>query len=891
MSLTPGARLGVYEVLEQIGEGGMGQVYRARDTKLGRDVAIKVLPRVFAADPERLARFEREARTLASLNHPNIAQIYGTEQIPSTGPGSGQPAYALVIELVGGEDLADRLARGRLPVDEALEIAKHIAGALDAAHELGIVHRDLKPANVKVRPDGAVKVLDFGLAKAVNPIGERSPGNGPQASQNSPTFTSPVVTQTGIIMGTAAYMSPEQARGRAVDRRADIWAFGCLLYEMLSGSRPFAGDDTSMTLAAILKEDVNFTALPADTPPSIRRLMRRCLEKDPRKRLHSMADATLELDDAALDPAGPLAPARGWGSALIWGSAGALAAALVFGAILLARRNGPVDGAIVRSQIVFAGLPLRLSNFRTLAVNPAGTEVVFSAFRSTDQYQLFRRRLDGEEATPIAGTDGAMEPFFSPDGQWLAFFVQNGRLRRMPAAGGEAVDLAEVGGAQGASFAPDGSMIFNGQHGEGLWRVAAGDARPSPVTKVDDAAGQAGHHWPHVLPDGKHLLYTVELDGKPYSEAQIVISAIDGSDSRVLITAGSDARYIPTGHILYWREGSLWGVPFDLSTRQLNGTAVVILPDVMASEANGQAHYSISANGTLVYVPGRDTQQERSLMLVDRAGTAKPLTTERRAFETVAVAPDGRRLVVTLTAANDSLWTMELDRPSLTRITYEAENALPAWSPDGSRLALSRHKGGEPRQLFVMPSDGSTSPTRLHQSSRNESPFTWTGNGDVMAYVRTEAAGNDIWVVNMSGERKPRPLLATRFNENHPRFSPDGRWIAYASDESGRTEVYVRPFPGPGQKRLVSSDGGTEPRWRGDAREIYYRRGDAVLAVAVTQSPEWTVSVPTVLFKGPYGIDPLWSRWDVLPDGQRFVVVQDFAQPRTALHADPLGDS
>ena len=372
---------------------------------------------------------------------------------------------------------------------------------------------------------------------------------------------------------------------------------------------------------------------------------------------------------------------------------------------------------------------------------------------------------------PIAGTEGATEPFFSPDGQWLAF-LQNFRLRRMPAAGGAAIDLAEVGGHQGGSFAPDGSVVFNAQHGEGLLRVAAGDAKPSTITTVDDATGQAGHHWPQVLPGGTHLLYTAEVDGKPYSEAQIVIAAIDGSDRRVLITAGSDARYVSTGHILYWRDGSLWGVPFDLSSRQLTGSAVVVLPDVMASEANGQAHYSVSANGTLVYLPGRDTQQERSLIFVDRAGTAKPLTTDRRAFETPAVAPDGRRIVVTVVAANDSLWTMELGRPSLTRITYEAENALPVWSPDGTRLAFSRHKGGEVRQLFVMPSDGSTPPVQLHQSTRNESPSTWTRNGDLMAFVRMEATGNDIWVASMSGDPKPRPLLATRFNENQSALFP-----------------------------------------------------------------------------------------------------------------------
>ena len=890
MSFDPGNRLGAYEILDKIGEGGMGEVYRARDTKLGRDVAIKVLPAMFAVDPDRLARFEREARTLASLNHPNIAQIYGTEQSGST--------HALVMELVDGEDLAARLARGALPMDEAVQIAKQIADGLEAAHEQNIIHRDLKPANVKVRPDGTVKVLDFGLAKALAPVeagfsrpSEGSAQAGPYQQMNSPTFTSPARlrqgsgeagTEMGVIMGTAAYMSPEQARGRAVDRRADVWAFGCLLYEMLSGKRPFGGDDTSMTLAAILKQDVDFTALPDETPASIRRLLRRCLEKDPRKRLHSIADAALDLNDAAAEPVGPIVAARGWRMPLMWGVAGALAASLILGAILLSRPAQTDSGTVVRSQIVFAGLPLRLGGNHAFAVNPAGTEIVFSSYRTADQFQLMRRSLSEDGAVPIAGTEGANEPIFSPDGQWLAF-IQNGRLRRMPAAGGAAIDLAEIGGAQGGSFAPDGSIVFNAQHGEGLLRVAAGDAKPSTITTVDDAAGQAGHHWPHVLPGGTHLLYTMELDGKSYSDAQIMIAGIDGSDRRVLIAGGSDARYFTTGHILYWREGSVWAVPFDLSNRQLAGSATVVLPDVMFGEANGQAHYSVSANGTLVYLPGRDTQQERSLMLVDRAGTAKPLTADRRAFETPAVSPDGRRIATTVTAANDSLWTIEIGRPSLTRITYEAENAFPVWSPDGTRLAIGRHRGGQPRQLYVMPSDGSTPPAQLHQSSRNEAPYAWTRTGDLMALVRSDATGNDIWLASMTGEPKPRPWLATRFNETNPQFSPDGRWLAYTSDESGQTEVYVRPFPGPGQKRLVSSEGGTEPRWRRDGREIFYRRGEAVMAVDVTQSPELSFSIPKLLFKGPYPSEQQWSNWDALPDGQHFVMVQDHAQPRTAL--------
>jgi serine/threonine protein kinase/Tol biopolymer transport system component len=892
MHLPPGTRVGFYEITASIGAGGMGEVYRARDAKLRRDVAIKVLPQLLAADPDRVMRFEREAQALAALNHPNIAQVFGVIDLDGPSPGGTGHTTALVMELVEGEDLAERLRRGPIPVDDALAIAAQIADALEAAHERGIVHRDLKPANIKVRSDGAVKVLDFGLAKAIDHAGSGAASDAIAINtDNSPTLTSPVgarrdaPTEIGVILGTAAYMAPEQARGRAVDRRADIWAFGCVLYEMLTARAPFSGDDVTLTLAAILKESVDYSALPRETPPSVRRLLRRCLEKDPRHRLSSSGDARLELQEAVSESASPgrldalEVRARPWRTAAIGMGAGAAIGTIALVALGW-RPVQPSEARVVRSDLIF-DMPLRLGGNRAFALSPSGTELIFSAYGNGDHYSLYRRRLDGEESSVIPGSEEADGPFFSPDGQWIGF-LQNGRLKKMPTGGGPAVDLGEAAGSQGGAFAPDGSVVFNKQHGEGLLRIPAGGSERTPLTTVDRASGEAGHHWPHMLPGAKHLLFTLEVDGKPYSEARIMLLSLDTGERRLLIDGGSDAQFLAPASIVYWRNGTLWRVPFDPSRLEVTGPAVAVLRDVMLGEPNGQAHFSIADNGTIVYLQGRDVQEERGLMIVDRQGQARALG-DHRAFETVSASPDGTRVAVTVIAANDSLWLTDFDRPSFTRITFESENSRAVWSPDGNRIALARHQGGEPRQVYVMPADGSASPERLRQSERAEVPDSWTANGNLLAFTRSEPSGLDVWVLEMTGTRAARPVLTSRFNEVHPRFSPDGQWLAYASDESGQFEVYVRPFPGPGSKRLVSIGGGTEPRWRGDGREIFYRVGDAVMSAEVAVAPIIRTSNPRMLFKGPFRTAVNWQTWDVLPDGQRFLLIQDFAKPRLSV--------
>jgi serine/threonine-protein kinase len=874
LQFPSGTRLGVYEITGVIGVGGMGEVYRARDTRLERSVAIKVLPELFAADPSRVARFEREAKTLAALNHPNIAQIHGLEE-----------GRALVMELVDGEDLAERLRREPIPLDDAVAIARQVAEALEAAHELGIVHRDLKPANIKLRPDGVVKVLDFGLAKALDPPENRSGRGGP--SMDSPTFTSPARTQTGVILGTAAYMAPEQARGKAVDRRADIWAFGCVLYEMLTRQRPFGGGDTSMTIAAILKDSVDYRRLPAETPASIRRLLRRCLEKDARKRLSAIADARLELDerdDVSSEASAP-AGARRWGTRVIWALAGAALAIAVF--VSAPARGGRNQAQpLIRSEISFPATPLVLSADRVLALSPDGGTLVFAGSAPSGEAQLYRRRLAEETVTPIQGTQGATAPFFSPDGQWIGF-KQDSRLKKIPASGGIAIDYGDATRHQGGSFAPDGTLIFNAHHGEGLRRVRPGTTTQEALTTVNAAAAEAGHHWPHVLPDAKHALYTLEVDGKPYSEARIMLLSLADGQSRLLIDGGSDARYVPTGHIVYWRAGDIWSVPFDLRSRQLTGEPAVVIRNVMLAEANGHAHLAIADNGTVAYVAGADAEGQRIVVVTDRKGVIRPLTAERRAYQNPRVSPDGSRVALTVIAANDSLWTLDIARGAMTRITFESENSRPVWSPDGTRLLFARHSAEGVRRIFSVAADGGGSPEQLRASDRTEVADSWSAAANVIMFTMEEAHGPDVWTLPMSGERKARPWLATRFAERQAQISPDGRWVAYVSNESGRDEVYVRSYSALAHKRQVSVGGGSEPRWRRDGRELLFRHEQSVLSTQVADVGDaLRFSLPVVLFKSDFLMlsgPRSWGDWDVLPDGQRFVFIQDFARPRATV--------
>lgn len=883
-----GTFLDQYRIIEKIGAGGMGEVYRAEDTRLKRQVAIKVLPEQLARDRDLMERFEREARILASLNHANVASIYDLVDAEGT--------RALVLELVEGPTLHEHIAaasesgRSELPFTEALTIGLQIAEGLEAAHERGIVHRDLKPANVKLTPEGRIKVLDFGLGKLVAAEGAEG-----FSSDSSGLVTVNRPTTRGMILGTATYMSPEQARGKSVDKRADIWSFGVILYEMLSGVPMFEGESVTDVLAAVISRDPDWDALPRSTPPRITQLLRRCLAREARKRLRDIGEARIAIEEAlaqpeasgneaSLDAPGPR------GSVAFWLTVCLIVSMFAFLGGTYLGTEPRKDALPLHARIEFApDAPLYMGMRPSLALSPDGARLVVATERK-GALQLYGRPLGEETAVPIRGTEGGSGPFFSPDGRFIGFFAE-GKLKKVSSDGGTPIVLADTPAGQGASFAPDGSVVFSPVHGDGLFRVPPDGGPAEAISSVDRAAGEGGHHWPQVMPDGKHVLATVEVTGKSYSEARIVIVSLETKEKRVLVEGGTDARYVPTsptghtGHLVYWSGGDLWAVAFDPEELEVGGAPFPVTRGVMAGEPNGFAQYSFSPNGTFVCIPGRHPQEEHSLMLLDRSGDARGLTREERAFENPRVSPDGRRIVVQVAAANDSLWVYEFDRRTLARMTYDDENRRAVWSPSGDRLAFTSHAGGSSYAIHVAPLDGSRPPQVVRESDRPELPESWAAPDDVLAFTRRDVeTGSDVWVLPLTGGETPRAILDSRFEEGEARFSHDGRWLAYQSDESGRVEIYVRAYPGPGGKRQVSVEGGTQPRWRRDGRELYFRRGEAVMAVEVSTAVGFETSVPRALFEGPSPDENLeGSNWDALPDGNGFVFVQDHAELRNSV--------
>jgi eukaryotic-like serine/threonine-protein kinase len=872
MLIGPGARLGPYEIVSVLGTGGMGQVWRARDPKLGRDVAIKVLPSSLAAEPERLARFQREAQVLASLNHPSIAAIYHIEEV------DGVPA--LVMELVEGETLADRIARGPIPLDEALPIAKQIAEALEAAHEQGIIHRDLKPSNIKVTPDGVVKVLDFGLAK-LNESNTSNVPNGPNALSMSPTITSPaMMTGVGLLLGTAAYMAPEQAKGRPADKRSDIWAFGCVLYEMLTGRRAFGGSDVSDTLAAVLRGEPDWGALPADTPTPVRGMLRRCLQKDRTLRLQAVGDARIEIHDALVAPAAAEPTVQriaGWRRAAVL-SVAALGF-LVLG-IVATWYLRPSPNAQAPANLVVA-LPVgdRLDTGNVnIAISPDGTRLAYVATRGGVR-QLYLRALESPDAKPIQGTEGSFNPFFSPDGQWIGFFAQ-GKLKKVSLGSGAPLTVCDAGPSGGASWGADDSIVFAPSSTSGLWRVSAAGGEPQMLTNPDPTKGEYSHRYPQILPGGKAVLFTA-LNGFGWDETRVEVLRLDTRERRVLIQGGHTGRYVSSGHLIYYRAGALLAVPFDPTRLQVTSTAPVsIAEDVRQSGGTTGAAYSSSAGGTLAYIPaaGGSRQFEQRLVWVDRQGRIEPLPAPPRAYAGAALSPDGRQVGVYITSGVEELWIYDLLRGALSRLTSgQGSSRNPVWTPDGTRVAYRSNRGG-PWNMYWRPSDGSGSEERLLTSDSNQTPRSWSSDGQLLAFDELNATtGYDIWVLRLR-DRKAQPFLRTPFTEDAPHFSPDGRWLAYVSDESGGAEVYVQPYPGPGGKWRISTDGGGTPQWNPNGRELFYVSGDKTMVVDIATVPTFRAGKPRLLYQGPSG--------DPSPDGQRFLAVQPVEpeQPPTQIH-------
>ncbi len=839
MSLTPGTRLGVYDVTAPIGEGGMGQVWRATDTTLARQVAIKILPDAFASDPERLARFEREARTLATLNHPHIAAIYGFEK------SSGM--HALVMELVEGEDLSHRIARGAIPLDEALPIAKQIAEALEAAHEQGIIHRDLKPANIKVKADGTVKVLDFGLAKALD---QDPKASRPQDLPNSPTITSPALTQAGMILGTAAYMSPEQARGTVVDRRADVWAFGAVLWEMLTGQRLFEGATVSDTLASVLKTDPQWSALPPATPAAIRRLLRRCLEKDRKHRLDSAAAVRLEIEDALTAPPAVDGAASATSSAPVgrwaWMTALAVASvailALAIPAALYFRRAAP-DRSVTRLELATPPTSSSVS----LALSPDGRQIAFVA-TGEGAPKLWVRRFDQASATALSGTNGATYPFWAPDGRAIGFFA-DGKVKRVDLSGGLPQTLADAPIGRGGTWSTAGVILFAPTANSGLVRIPDTGGTPAALTALN--AGENSHRWPQFLPDGRHFLFRVAV-GRLETRGTFVGSLEGGTPTRVLQDETA-AVFAPPDLLLVVRQGVLVALPFDPVRAVVSGEPVPVAQNVGADITIERPAFTVSATGVLAHRSGG--VQRRQLVWMDRAGRLLGTmgSPDDAAMANPALAPDGQRVTLQRSfQGNNDIWLLDA-RGVLSRFTFDSNtDYTPVWSADGQRLVFRSNRNGN-YDLFEKAASSAADERPLLVTAENKAPQDWSPDGRTVLYtVLGQKTRIDLWAVRLDGDKKSFPVLQTAFDELDAQFSPDGHWIAYESNQSGRSEIFVRPFPQSLGEWQVSSGGGSQPRWRADGKELYYVARDghlmAVPIVAAADGQVLTPGAPVLLF-------------------------------------------
>jgi eukaryotic-like serine/threonine-protein kinase len=897
MALTSGTRLGTYEVRALIGAGGMGEVYRAHDTKLGRDVAIKVLPEQFAREPERLARFQREAKMLAALNHPNIAAIYGLEQSGST--------HYLVMELVEGPTLAERVAAGPVPVDETLPIAKQVADAVEYAHDKNVIHRDLKPANIKVTAEGMVKVLDFGLAKAMS--------DEPTAVDisNSPTL-SMAATRQGVILGTAAYMSPEQAKGKTADRRADVWAFGVVLYELLTGKQAFKGDDVTEVLAAVVMKEPALDALPGKTPPAIRNLVRRCLEKPLRRRLPHIGEARMVIEDVlsgavagevvAPAPAGQRQRPFGWIAAAV------LLLALAAVSFTHFREAPPAAAPEMRTEIVTPSTTDPVS----FALSPDGRQIVFVA-SGDGTARLWLRRLDATSAQPLAGTEGASFPFWSPDSRSVGFSA-GGKLKRMDIGGGSPQTLADStnrGGAWGA----DGTILFPRTTAGPLSRIPASGGEPVAMTKLDK---QNSHRFPQFLPGGRQFLFYAT--GAP-GTAGIYLGSLDSPETKRVAAAETAGVYLseraastagtraPDGWLLFIRGGTLLAQQLDLGRGALTGDPVTVADSVAFDPGSNAGGFSVSDTGLVAYRSGGADQHQ--LLWFDRSGKTLGAmgAPDANGLTSPSLSPDGRRAAVFRTVqGNADIWLMDATRT--TRFTFDASlDRWPLWSPDGSRIVFDSNRKGH-RDLYLKSSNGAGSEELLVESAQDKVVNDWSRDGRFLVYSSNDPQTSwDTWVLPMEGDpsaslgqgRKPFVFLKTNFDERRAKFSPDGRWVAYMSNESGRYEIYVRPFSGTssgassgagaGGQWQVSTSGGVYPHWRADGKELYYIAPDSKLMAAPITASGATIEpgTPVVLFQTRIyggGTDVnAGTQYDVTGDGRFLIntVLEDAAWPITLL--------
>jgi serine/threonine-protein kinase len=872
LALAAGSRLGAYEVVSLLGEGGMGQVYRAKDTRLKRDVALKILPDAFASDPDRVARFQREAELLATLNHANIAAIYGLEQADGM--------RALVLELVEGPTLADRIAQGPIPIDEAVLIASQIADALEAAHEKGVIHRDLKPANIKLTPDDKVKVLDFGLAKML----ETPVVSG--ALSMSPTL-SVLATYAGVILGTAAYMSPEQARGKTVDKRTDVWAFGCVLYEMLTGTPPFQGEDVAEVIGAIIHKDIAWDRLPPNTPPAVRMVLARCLERDPKDRLRDIGDVRLALRGAFESPRpvieAPVAVRSHRGPLIALATLLVLATAGL-GWIAL-RSPAKVPASVSRFGIVPpASQPLVIrGSDADLAISPDGTHIVYIA--GTGEPQIFVRALDQLEAMPLRGLGPVRGPFMSPDSHWVGFMTgaQGGDLKKVSITGGPAITLCRVNGAaRGASWGAGDMIVFaTADPTTGLMSVPGSGGEPKVLTTRDPQQGEQDHLWPSFLPGGRAVLFTI-TSASGIENSQIAVLDLETGRKKVLIRGGSFAQYVGSGHLVYAVQGTLRAVRFDLTRLDVLGDPVPVLEQVTTTNV-GAADFSVSGQGTLVYVPGGGQNgAARSLVWLNRQGREERIKSPPRTYQFVRLSPDGTRAALEIRDQDNDVWVWDFGHETLTRLTFNSGfDGNPVWTPDGRRIVFNSVRGGAQNNLYWQAADGTGTAERLTTSPNAQIAESFSPDGTRLIFRETlPKTAQDIHMLLITQapgekERQNRPLIETPFLEENADVSPDGHWLAYQSSESGSLQVYVRPFPNVDSGRWqVSTNGGSRPIWARNGHELFYIEGrDRLMTVPVRTAPSFSAGNPTKLFEGRYFSATGGRTYDVSADGQRFLMI------------------
>jgi Tol biopolymer transport system component len=881
VTIDKGQTLLHYRIVDKIGEGGMGVVWRAVDTTLDREIAIKVLPAEMATQPDRLARFGREAKLLASLSHPNIAGIHGIHEVDGT--------PFLAMELVEGQDLQQRLAGGAMSLRQTLEVALQIANAFEAAHESGVIHRDLKPANVKLTDDHKVKVLDFGLAKALSD--PTQPGGSPSMS---PTLTS-AGTVAGMVLGTPAYMSPEQAKGKDVDRRADIWSFGVVLFEMLCGRRLFQGEGISETLAAVIMKDVDWGSLPADTPPRIRRLLERCLERDPKLRLRDIGDARItiqEVLEGREDPAdvGPTTTRRpAWVSIVPWAVTAVALAVLAWSWFTAGERQNP--SPVMRFTMALAeDQPLDNSAEPMLAISPDGRRIAYVGNHGDDDV-IFLRLSRELESVPLPGTSGANAPFFSPDGEWIGFSAQ-GKLKKVSVLGGPPATLCDADAMRGATWGTDGTIVFTATREGGLMRVSDAGGDPEPLTLLEGAGGpQQGlsHRWPQYLPGNHAVIFTANKGSSNFADAEVAAYSFEDDSVKTLVREATFGRFVPPDFLVYARQSTLFAARFDPRKLELVGPAVPVVEGVNGAMSWGSIQMASSENGTLVYLPGGSDLAKSKLTWIDREGNEQPASVHERSFARFDISPAGTHIAVGITNVSndqDDIWILELERDTLTRLTFdEARDAIPVWSPDGEWITFNSDRDGQ-GNIYRKRANGTGEVERLTTSEFPQWPNSWSPDGKTLAFGEFIAgsAGN-LMFYRPGADPEVELFLGTPFWEWVPQFSPDGRFIAYSSSESGSSEVYVRASDGKGaQVKVSTSSSARDAQWAGPG-ELIYRSGDEIMSVRLSVDGDVVKpELPQPLFDLPM---PLWSlRFRVSPDGKRVLATKSLEN--TFTRRDPV---